>query len=733
MTYLRAIIRGRNNRPYAEDGAGHDWYRFVLSFPPHLIRSYVERFELTSSDRVLDPFCGTGTTVVECKKLGIGAVGIEANPMAHFATETKADWSPDPDGLISHASEVGERTLAKLYSQGIEDTGSHLPLFSHLDSSEGTLPQARLVLKPEMQKLLLRDSISPLPLHKTLALLETLSEHRDLRYDRHERLALAKALVQTIGNLHFGPEVGVGPVKPDAPVVSPWLEGVRAICNDLRELRRLKGAPSTVHLADARCISEVVEGESVDAVITSPPYPNEKDYTRTMRLESVILGFITSKEDLRSLKDGLLRSNTRNVYKRDDDDTWVLNNPAIRDIASAIESRRIELGKTSGFERLYSRVTKLYFGGMARHLAGLRQVLKPGAQLAYVVGDQASYLQVMIRTGRLLASIAESLGYELVDTDLFRSRMATATREHLREEAILLRWPGVKQKRLSAAKGLSVRGGTMNNSGEIAIGTANRYERIIERVFLSNYREGLREIPFSRQEIEQVATELNINLPKNLGDVVYSFRYRVPLPDAIRERAPEGEEWVIRPAGRAMYCFALVSQQNISPATMLAEIKVPDSTPGLVTLYALSDEQSLLAKLRYNRLIDVFTGITCYSLQNHVRTFVAGVGQLETNEIYVGIDKRGIHYVFPVQAKGVDGKLNVVQIEQNIALCAAKFPSLVCRPVGAQSIDADSVALFEFESGQDGVKISEEKHYRLVSPDQVTPELLRSYRKHLPA
>lgn len=91
---------------------------------------------------------------------------------------------------------------------------------------------------------------------------------------------------------------------------------------------------------------------------------------------------------------------------------------------------------------MYSRATKLYFGGMARHLAQLRQVLKPNAQLAYVVGDQASYLRVLIRTGELLADIAQDLGYELVRIDLFRTRFATATQCELREEVVVLQWSG---------------------------------------------------------------------------------------------------------------------------------------------------------------------------------------------------------------------------------------------------------------------------------------------------
>ncbi len=60
----------------------HDWYRFVLSFPPHLVREYLDRFAATPKTRILDPFCGTGTTLVECKKQGIPSLGLEAHPMS---------------------------------------------------------------------------------------------------------------------------------------------------------------------------------------------------------------------------------------------------------------------------------------------------------------------------------------------------------------------------------------------------------------------------------------------------------------------------------------------------------------------------------------------------------------------------------------------------------------------------------------------------------------------------
>jgi len=426
--------KAKANRVRPEDRAAHEWYRFVLSYPPHLVRRYLDGFGVGKGQTVLDPFCGTGTTLVECKKRGTPSIGIEANRMAHFATAVKVNWSPGPEVLLAHAQTVADRAAARLAEQGLED----MPLFHEAAPA----PAALRHLPQERDKLLLKGSISPLPLHKTLVLLDEIAADAGNPYENHQKLALAKALVGTISNLHFGPEVGVRKPKADAAVITAWLAEVRTMASDLTELRELPEASATVHLGDARDVLGLLAPESVDAVITSPPYPNEKDYTRTTRLESVLLGFLRDKVELREMKEGLIRSNTRNVYKADDDDAWVAGNGKVQEICRRIEARRKALGKTSGFERQYHRVTKLYFGGMKRHLAALRSVLRPGAHLAYVVGDQASYLRVMIRTGQLLAEIAESLGYDVVRTDLFRTRMATATRERLREEVLVLRWPG---------------------------------------------------------------------------------------------------------------------------------------------------------------------------------------------------------------------------------------------------------------------------------------------------
>ena len=422
------------NQLLPDDRGVHDWYRFVLSFPPHLVRTYIERFGIDESQVVLDPFCGAGTTLVESKKSGISSVGMDSHPMACFASSVKVDWSVSSDRVLAYAGKVAE-SFNEAMADAERNTLIHnSDTLQHTDSLIG-------LLGPEESKLLIKNSISPKPVLKTLALLRKIDEHGDTSLRNIGRLALAGALVNGVSNLKFGPEVGVGKIKTDAPVLETWGERIQRMADDLRFVYDRSDIPACVIKFDARNMEQGLAPESVDAVITSPPYPNEKDYTRTTRLESVLLGLITNRNELRQVKQDLLRSNTRGVYKDDSDDQCVDRFQSIADIADAIERRRIELGKTSGFERLYARVTQLYFGGMFKHFSSLRTVLRPGAKLAYVVGDQASFLRIMVPTGQIIANIAESLGYRVIGIDLFRTRFSTATGQHLREEVVVLEWP----------------------------------------------------------------------------------------------------------------------------------------------------------------------------------------------------------------------------------------------------------------------------------------------------
>ncbi|MDR2641174.1 MAG: site-specific DNA-methyltransferase, partial [Planctomycetaceae bacterium] len=393
------------NKLFDQDRALHQWYRFVLSFPPHLVQKYIDRFSLKKGDILLDPFCGTGTTLVEAKIHKIVGVGVESNKMAFFASNVKCDWDIDTEQFIADTKHIAEISEKKI----------------RLNKKLRTLPE-------DQMELLLEHSISPIPLHKTLILLETINESKTY-FMNHYRLALAASTVRYASNLHFGPEVGVSKIKKqNSDVVADWVSTTEMFARDLKGLHRIKDFPlSDIILGDSRNLADYLTNYygKIDAVFTSSPYPNEKDYTRTTRLESVLLGFLRNKNELREMKQKLLRSNSRNIYKHDNDDNFIIHHPEIIKLAETIESKRIAMGKTSGFEKMYHKVVRQYFGGMIRHLESLKPFLKKGAMLGYVVGDQASFLQIYIPTGKILADIAIRLGYKLISVDLFRTRFAT--------------------------------------------------------------------------------------------------------------------------------------------------------------------------------------------------------------------------------------------------------------------------------------------------------------------
>ena len=256
----------------------------------------------------------------------------------------------------------------------------------------------------------------------------------------------------------------------------------------------------------------------------------------------------------------------------------------------------------------------------------------------------------------------------------------------------------------------------------------NRYQALIEKIFFDHYKAGATEFEFDREELENGATELGFARVKNIGDVPYSFRYRNMLPDRVLAAQSEGREWIIEGAGKGRYRFKLVKRTRIEPRNDLVVVDIPDATPELIRSYALDDEQALLAIVRYNRLIDTFLGLTTYSLQNHLRTTVEGIGQIEIDELYIGLDKRGCHYIVPVQAKGGKDRIGIVQTVQDIRFVEQKFPGMRCRAIAAQFLGDRVVALFELILKDDEIKVAEERHYRLVPAEQLDQDAIRDYR-----
>lgn len=254
---------------------------------------------------------------------------------------------------------------------------------------------------------------------------------------------------------------------------------------------------------------------------------------------------------------------------------------------------------------------------------------------------------------------------------------------------------------------------------------ANRYGDIIASIFFSHYKKGAKEFLFDRSELEAAAQKLGVALPKNIGDLLYSFRFRSALPEKIVKTQPAGREWVIELAGRAKYKFRLAKINRVVPNPSSFQIKIPDATPEIINLYAKSDEQALLAKVRYNRLIDIFLRVTAHSLQSHLRTTVPDIGQIEVDELYVGVRNTGQQFIIPVQAKGGNDQIGATQVWQDLLLCKHAYPDLTPRAIAVQFSGNDVIAMFELAFQGEDLKVIDEKHYRLVPGGDISADDLK--------
>ena len=232
------------------------------------------------------------------------------------------------------------------------------------------------------------------------------------------------------------------------------------------------------------------------------------------------------------------------------------------------------------------------------------------------------------------------------------------------------------------------------------------YDQIITNLFNSKFKEGYKEIDFTKDELVAIARKLKITL-RNPPDVVYTYRSRAHLPQSILDKG----NWVIKPKGKGRFSFFKSKRKPfVSIQEDLLAVEIPN------------DEQALLSSIRYNRLVDIFTGITCFHLQSHFRTTIDGEGQIEIDDLYIGIDTDGTEYILPLEAKSADDrdKLGWIQISNMIKFTRQNFPKLKCRPIAAKPAASNKIYLIEFDNNPNSeeVSIAQVKLYKLKREKQ---------------
>lgn len=418
-----------NNFPF------HNWYNFVLGYTPQFPEYMLNREDIGKDDFVVDPFMGSGTTLVSCKYLGIPSSGVDANDFMAYAGAIKLNWQRDIDSIIKDR----DKLLA-----AIEDNLSDFDWDEHIDKSDNNVVNQisfydyknyadthrpeMLVEKYMCDKIFVKAHVIKVSIEKIVS-----DDNKDLF-----KFALSSILVP-ISNVSYGPGFGVKKAKNDIDVLKIYTEKINRMINDLYSVNTEQiHTISSVRLGDSRELSKYYDENSVSLMITSPPYPGDHEYTKHTRLELIFDGMANDLKEFRTIKQRMIRGSTTNIYKGDNDKDSVGHFESIKQVTNLIQERLDEDGATSGFEKLYTKLVWEYFGGMHKTLSECYKILKPGGKIALLVSDSHAFKMVHIQTAKILEEIGLEIGYSNSEILLWQHKKSTSHKYDLREDIIIL-------------------------------------------------------------------------------------------------------------------------------------------------------------------------------------------------------------------------------------------------------------------------------------------------------
>lgn len=359
----------------------HSWFRYSAGFSASWVRTVIEVRSLNGPIRLLDPFAGSGTALIEAEQGGARAIGIEAHPFVARVARAKLAWRSDPDAFGRMALEVLD--VARLQPGSVDRY-------------------------PELVRRCYPDEI----LLKLDALRRAWEAVRgDTKASELTWLALA-AILRACSPVGTAPWQYVLPSKTKSRVLEPFSAfeiAAGAMVQDMRELRARGTCPrARVYLGDARECADVPDGWA-DVVLTSPPYANNFDYADATRLEMSFFGEVSGWGDLQdAVRSGLIRSCTQHVAG---DGAW--SETDVAPIAEPLRRACARLAKARekhGGRKAYHTMAACYFADLARVWKALRRVVRPDGLVGWVVGDSAPY-GVLLPVERWLGELAIAAGF----------------------------------------------------------------------------------------------------------------------------------------------------------------------------------------------------------------------------------------------------------------------------------------------------------------------------------
>lgn len=411
----------------------HDWYLMPESYSEPLVVEALEKYGLGKQDSILDPFSGTGTTVITAAMHGVNGVGLEVNPFLAFASRVKLDWHVD---LVQFKETVDQVLIeAEPLLQSISANHDLFNVSIHPSVEK----QARGVLacmhEPDMPRLYkwMTEGV----VQKVLLLDYIIHARVSERLRPHFLLALA-AILRPASNMKLTAHAfGSNTRKEDSPVFELYAQKLQKMYHDLRYMQSLD-ANLTKHIifkTDARSFNS---GQSdllpATLAFTSPPYLNNLDYTMQTRMELFFLRFVNNMAELRQLRKAMVTCDAKAMYKEVKDSQEVADVASIQQIVTSL--KEVHQDKNWGWD--YSYMTSQYFGGMLRVLKSVYSLLRPGGHFVMIVGESA-HSGIRVPVPELLGELGERASYSCEAINTLRSRRSSSHSFDLRESEVILR------------------------------------------------------------------------------------------------------------------------------------------------------------------------------------------------------------------------------------------------------------------------------------------------------
>jgi DNA modification methylase len=422
----------------ANQFAFHNWFNFVLGYSPQFPEYMLRRENSGKQDLIIDPFMGSGTTLLVCKQAGIPSKGIDANDFMVDAARTKLAWTVNLDRLKQLQDEVLQAIEAVFGQYDWGESAVQLPLFAH-----NIVPTRDYkTLLSRRPKLLLEKYISDKPFAKAVLIDDVIEQQLgDDALRPIFNLALTSIIVP-ISNIRYGPGFGVAKPKDDMDVLSLYTAKLNRMISDLVRVEDWQRAtPAEVCLGDARQLTNYFAPDSAAMMVTSPPYPGDHEYTKHTKLELLFRGYAENHKEFQTIKKRMIRASTTNLYVQDADREPIQGMESICAVTDEIQRRLEEDRATSGFEKLYTKLVWEYFGGMYKALAQCLQVLRPGGKIALLVSDSHAFKMVHIQTAVILSEVGVRAGFINPEIILWQNKTSTSHNYFLRENILILQKP----------------------------------------------------------------------------------------------------------------------------------------------------------------------------------------------------------------------------------------------------------------------------------------------------